>query len=83
MKQILFTPLATEDLRDIWIYLAENSGGETANKFLLEIKKKCETVAEFPEAGRLRHEFLLHLRCFPFKNYVIFYLPLDEGVEVL
>ncbi len=83
MAQILFTPIATEDLQQIWIYIAENAGKETANKFLLEIKKKCETIADFPESGRVRHEFLVNLRSFPFKKYVIFYLPLEKGIEIL
>ena len=73
MAQILFTPLATEDLQGIWVYLAENAGNEAANNFLREVKKKCETVSEFPEAGRVRHEYLINLRSFPFKNYVIFF----------
>ena len=83
MAQILFTPLAAEDLREIWVYLAENSDSETANKFLSAIKKKCETVSEFPEIGRVRHEYLVNLRSFPFGKYIIFYLPLEQGIEVL
>ena len=83
MVQILFTPLATEDLQEIWVYLAENASNEIANKFLLEVKKKCETVAEFREMGRVRHEYLLNLRSFPFGKYIIFYLPLVDGIEVL
>jgi toxin ParE1/3/4 len=83
MAQILFTPLAAEDLQQIWLYIAENAGRETAKKFLSEIKKKCETAAKFPESGRARHEFIINLRSIPFKNYVIFYLPLKDGIEVL
>lgn len=74
MSQILFTPLATEDLQAIWVYLAENAGNETANKFLTEIRDKCETLAEFPESGRQRNELLINLCSFPFKNYIIFYV---------
>lgn len=83
MAQILFTPLATEDLQEIWVYLAENAGNETANNFLREVKKKGETVSAFPASGRVRHEYLINLRSFPFKNYVIFYLPIVNGIEVL
>lgn len=83
MRQILFTPLATEDLQEIWVYLVENADNQTANKFLSAVKKKCETLAEFPEMGRVRHEYLLNLRSFSFGNYIIFYLLLDDGVEVL
>lgn len=83
MAQILFTPLATEDLKEIWLYLAENAGNESTNKFLRIVKKKCESVAEFPEIGRVRHEYLINLRSFPFGKYIIFYLPLSDGIEVL
>jgi toxin ParE1/3/4 len=83
MAQILFTPLATEDLKEIWLYLAENAGNESANKFLKAVKKKCENVAAFPEMGRVRHEYLVNLRSFPFGKYIIFYLPLSDGIEVL
>lgn len=83
MGQILFTPLASEDLQEVWAYLAEKADRETANKFLVEIKNKGENVSSFPESGRVRHEFLLNLRSFPFKNYVVFYLPLVDGIEVL
>ncbi|CAN5450517.1 hypothetical protein BH10ACI1_BH10ACI1_03520 [soil metagenome] len=51
MAQILFTPLATEDLQEIWVYLAENASNETANKFLLEVKKKVKPLPNFPKWG--------------------------------
>lgn len=83
MPQILFTPLATEDLQQIWGFLAEKAGTETANKFLLTVRDKCQILAEFPESGKARHEFLVNLRSFSLKIYVIFYLPLEDGIEVL
>ena len=83
MAQIIFTPYANEDLLDIWVYIAENVEKENANNFLLSIKKKCEAIAEFPESGRVRYELLINLRSFPFKKFVIFYLPLADGIEVL
>jgi len=83
MAQILFTPLATEDLQQIWGFLAEKAGTEIANKFLVAIRDKCLILAGFPESGRTRHEFIVNLRSFPFKNYIIFYLPLEDGIEVL
>jgi len=83
MAEILFTPLATEDLQQIWGYMAENAGSETANKFLVEIRDKCLKIAGFPEAGRARNELIINLRSFPFKKYVIFYMPMANGIEVL
>jgi toxin ParE1/3/4 len=83
MAQTLFTPLATEDLQQIWDFLAEKAGTQTAYKFLVAIRDKCQMLAEFPDSGRARHEFIINLRSFPFKNYVIFYMPQDGGIEVL
>ena len=83
MSQILFTPLATEDLQQIWGFPAEKAGSETANKFLVAIRQKCLMLAEFPDSGRTRHEFIVNLRSFPFKNYIIFYPTLEKGIEVL
>lgn len=36
MAQILFMPLATEDLQEIWVYLAENAGNETVIIFCVK-----------------------------------------------
>lgn len=37
---------------------------------------------ENPLAGRERRELRAGLRSFPVGNYVIFYLPLPDGVEI-
>lgn len=82
MATILVTPLAREDLGDIWDYVAE-SDVERADMLLDLIYEKCQRLAEYPEIGRARHELLVNLRSFTVKNYVIFYQPTDDGIEVL
>lgn len=83
MRQVLFTPFAKEDLLQIWEYLAENAGSQMADDFLLAVREKCLMIAEFPESGRNRYDLLINLRSFVFRNYIIFYLPIDDGIEVL
>ena len=51
MGQILFTPFAKEDLQQIREYLAENADNKTADNFLISIRDKCLSLAEFPESG--------------------------------
>lgn len=82
MPKVLFTPIATEDLQQIWDYLAHEADEETADRFLSKIEEKCNMIARFPESYRLRPELLPQLRSFPFKNYVIFYVPIKSGIEV-
>lgn len=82
MATILVTPFAQEDLGDIWDYASESSV-ERADRLLDLIYEKCQRLAEYPEMGRARHELLVNLRSFTVKNYVIFYQPITDGIEVL
>jgi toxin ParE1/3/4 len=40
-------------------------------------------LSEFPGLGRPRDELAESLRSFPVGNYVIFYLPLGDGINVI
>lgn len=82
MATVLVTPLAEEDLSDIWDYAAE-SDIERADRLLDLIYENCQRLAEYPEMGRARHELLVGLHSFTVKNYVIFYQPIADGIEVL
>lgn len=33
--------------------------------------------------GRSRNELLDNLRSFPFERYLIFYFPIDDGVDIV
>jgi len=79
---VLITPLAQQDVSDLWEYLAEASA-ERADELLNTLHEKCQTLAEFPEMGRARHELLFNLRSFAVKRYIIFYQPIEGGIEVL
>lgn len=81
MAQVVKLPRARKDLSDIFQYIADTDI-EQAVKFLKLIDEKCRLLAKFPEMGRTRHELLINLRSFPFKNYVIFYQPIENGIEV-
>ena len=39
-------------------------------------------LATQPRMGRAREELAAGIRSYPFGRYVVFYLPLDDGVEV-
>lgn len=77
MASVLSTPLAEQDLCDIWDYTAESSV-ERADRLLDLIQEKCRQLAEYPEMGRARHELLVNLRSFSSKSYVII-LPTNRG----
>lgn len=82
MPSLLKRPQAELDLEDIWWYIAQNNP-KNADTFLDFILEKCFLLAESPYLGKKRDELLENLRSFPVRNYVIFYFPLENGVELV
>ena len=82
MKQVFKRPLAEADLDEIWDYIAEDSP-ERASNLLRKLHAKMQTLATNPNIGRKRDELLPGLRSFPYGNYVIFYLPIENGIEIV
>lgn len=83
MPTVLFTPIANDDLVEIWAFIAAGSDDETADEFVDRIAEKCRLIAISPLAFPTREELLPAVRMFAFERYVIFYLPNIGGIEVL
>ena len=83
MPTVIFTPLAEEDLLQIWLYLATEADEQAADRFVDQIEEKCRRIPRAPKGFRLRPELLPDLRSSPFKSYVIFYIPSESGIEVI
>lgn len=81
MPTLTVSPLAEEDLEEIWSFVAERDV-EAADRLIDEITGRFDHLLAYPEAGRARHELLVNLRSLPVKRYVIFYQPTDDGVEI-
>ena len=83
MARARFTPLAKNDLKAINRYIAQDNPA-AARRLIAQIKSQCQTLAEFPEMGRLWAELTPPLRSFPVGNYLIFYRPgTKDGIEVI
>ena len=78
-----FTAPASRDIENILDYIADQSSIEQAEIFLHKINQKFKTLANFPNMGKKRDELLPFLRSFPFEKYLIFYRPIENGIEVL
>ena len=53
-----------------------------AHRFLDSLEETCELLAEHPLIGRPRPELGDNLRSFPFGNYLIFYVPGADGIDI-
>jgi toxin ParE1/3/4 len=81
MAKFTIAPSAESDLDEIWQYLDENNEA-AAEKFIRELAKKFELLAENKEIGKRQDDFLIEMRMFPFKKYQIYYFPTGDGVEI-
>ena len=54
-----------------------------AARLLLSIQEKCVLVSRQPQMGRSRFELSPELRGFPVGNYLIFYRPASDGIEII
>ena len=73
---------ARADLIDIWAYIAADSES-AADRVNTLIYDRFATLAENPMMGRSRSELLSDLRSFLAGSYVIFYRPVENGVQIL
>jgi toxin ParE1/3/4 len=81
MARIVLTRRSRSDLAEIVLYIRRDN--RTAAKHLLaEINRTLHRLAEFPEMGPLRPELANALRSLPLGNYVLFYRPRKDGIEL-
>ena len=75
-------PQADRDLDSICSFIATDSVG-AADKQSDRIGEVFEMLVQNPLAGRERPELRQGLHSFPVGSYVIFYIPLPDGIEVI
>ena len=72
MKRLVITPQAEGDIEEIGDYIARDNPPR-ALSFVQELRVRCGTIAESPEAFRLRHELGENIRSCAYHRYVIFF----------
>lgn len=82
MPRVTRRPLAAADIVDVWGYIAEDSTA-AADRWVDKLDERFSLIAAQPMMGRARDELAASLRSFPFGRYVIFYLPIEDGIDVV
>ncbi len=82
MPKVVIRPRALVDLAEIWDYIAADSI-EQADRLIDFIDAKFKTLAKQPGMGRSRSELATDLHSFAVGNYVIFYAPNSNGIDVV
>ena len=82
MNRCLFSPAACNDIDEIFDYLSQHSLSAAEN-FLEQLQVKTDFLARNPRVGTPQEHLLSGLKAFPLGNYVLFFRPLADGVEIV
>jgi toxin ParE1/3/4 len=82
VPQVSRRPQAALDILDIWDYIAQDNQ-DAADRWVDEISATFDLLATQPLMGRSRPDLADDLRSHPFRRYVIFYVPIEDGIDVV
>lgn len=81
-RPVLFAPEAREDLRRLYLHIAEASGEDRALAYLGRIEAFCLGFADFPERGTRRDDLSPGLRVVGFRRRVTLAFTVDANAVV-
>jgi toxin ParE1/3/4 len=76
------SPQAEIDITSIWQFIADDNV-KAADATLDRIDQAFDMLAQNPMVGRARNDLGMNLRSFPVGSYVIFYVPVSDGIMVV
>ncbi len=82
MSQPRISPRASEDLTEIWSYIADDSLAN-ADSFIDKLYETMQVLSRQPGSGRHREEIAPGIQSFPFGRYIIFYRAVTSGIEIV
>ncbi len=77
-----FRPRAAQDLDEMRRYIAADNPA-AALRLVDQLETSCQELAEFRFMGVARPVLASNLRMFPVGNYLIFYVPVEYGIDVI
>jgi len=83
MSRVIFSRRAKVDLLQIWSYLAEKAGIETADRITRSLYDRCYFLAGSSGLGQLQREIGPTIRSFSVKEYTVFFERRTDGINVL
>jgi toxin ParE1/3/4 len=83
-RSVVFREEAENDLTELALYIAGQSGAVVANRYLDRIYAACAELAHFPQRGRRRDDLLPGLRTIGFeRRATIAFRVLKTRVEIV
>jgi len=82
MNRYRVDPDARDDLDEIYVYVAEQNA-PAADRLIANLIERFRLLATQPFLGQARPDLAEDLRSFVVGNYVIFYRPANDGIDVV
>jgi toxin ParE1/3/4 len=84
MAAVTWSPTAQDDLRDIHDYIGiQNHGPAAAARLIRRIEERCQLCAANPGMGQSRPDLAPDVRVSCVGNFLIFFVPHDNGIAVV
>ena len=82
--EVRFSKDATDDLFEIWLHIARDSGADRVDAVGARLRASCLKLSHFPGRGSAHDELDLGLRSIPFeRRATIYYRIARGGVEIV
>ena len=82
MARVLRRPRAAEDIAAVWDFIADDNP-DAADHWVDQLDTQLRLLATQALMGRARDELAPGIRSFPFGRYLVFYLPIGDGIDVV
>lgn len=81
MRQLLYLPMAAQELDEIWDYIAQYDPA-AADRHVDRIDATAARLCHYPFVGRDRSELATSLRSIVIGHYLVFYQVLPDSITV-
>jgi toxin ParE1/3/4 len=82
MRRVLRRPKAEQDLSDIYDWIADDSTAN-ADAYIERLVAAIRLLADMPRMGSCRLSRFPTVRSFSVGSHLIFYQPVEDGIEVV
>ena len=82
MARVVRASAAKADAREIWVYIAQDNP-DAADRLLDRFDDLFRLLLSQPFLGKSVEELAQKLRFVPIGNYLIFYRPTKDGIEIV
>lgn len=83
MLEIVKSPLAEDDLLDIWQYSYSKWGEDKAEEYLLQLDGGMRRLSINPMLGKSRNNVRLGYRAIQINRHVIYYRLVDDFIDIV